>query len=74
MALKDKFLAAGSNDVPRATVQLAALSSRSYETMERVFDWLDADPRRRRFMFVVSYSLLLWATFAVVYVVASLFF
>lgn len=42
--------------------------------MERLFDWIDAKPHRRLWSRLVSYSLLLWTTFAIIYSAASIFF
>jgi hypothetical protein len=42
--------------------------------MESLFFWIDARPRRRLLLRLVSYSLLLWTTFVIIYSGASIFF
>jgi hypothetical protein len=69
MAAKIKFLTSGINDISRANNQLLAEIEGIHRTMERLFQWMDAEPRRRLIVRLISDSLVLWSAFAVVYLV-----
>jgi hypothetical protein len=66
---RSNFWTSGINDISRANNQLLAEIEGIHRTMERLFQWMDAEPRRRLIVRLISYSLVLWSAFAVVYLV-----